>query len=629
MSPKKNKDDFRAQRWGVVKRSSTTPRWLLSAIIFVFLASLGGAIAFVYAYDQRIYPGIFIGPVSLGGLTQEEARKKINLATDNYLKNGLVFKTPERRAVIESVIIAPKDPDLYYAFVSFDADKMIDRALRVGRESGSFNNLRDLLTVLTFKKIIPLDFNLDKERLLNALEQNFAYLEELPVEARWKITFGPNNLPRFNVIEEKPGNIFRYDEALRELEESAALLSPREIELKKKEAKPKIIKEDVAAAIPEAQNILARAPLNVVAADKNWKISKETVAQWLVVKKTKEKVAVALDADAVKTSLKEWGKAYGLEQEPQNAKFRLENNKVIEFQTSINGAHIGSDANTLAISKALANDAAESQTVVLATETVEPEFRTDEVNTFGIKELIGIATTSFAGSPKNRRHNIKVALEKLNGLIIAPGEEFSLNKAIGSIDADAGFKEELVIKGDKTIPEFGGGLCQIATTIFRTALKAGLPILERQNHSYRVPYYEPPVGMDATIYLPKPDFIFKNDTGAAILILGNISGNNLSFEFWGASDGRIAETSKPVVTNITPPPPPKLVMTDELPPGIKKCTEKAHVGSDASFVYTITRPDGTKEEQTFRSHYRPWQEVCLVGVAPGMATSTEKTASQE
>lgn len=600
-------------------------RWLIAAIIFVFILTTGGAIAFAKIYDQRIYPGIYAGPISLGGLTKEEARDRIQKETDAFLKKGFVFKTPERRIAVEPIIIAPEDPDLFYALVSFDTDKMLEEALSAGRKGSSPKNLREIISALTFKKTISPSFSLDKERFLSALEQNFSYLEKPPQEAGWKITFSGNGTPDFKVVEESSGIVFLYDEALRELEESVYALTPKEIELRKHGADPEIKKEDVAVSVPEAKKILSRGPIAVTAAGKAWKINPEAIAKWLIIKKEKGVANADLDKEAIKLSLKEWGRDYGIEQDPKNAKFRLEGGKVVEFQTSANGIHIASDKNVSAIHSLLTSGAIQKEDLVLATEISEPEFTTDEVNTFGIKELIGTAVTSFAGSPKNRRYNIKIALEKLNGLIIVQGEDFSLVKAIGNVDADAGFKEELVIKGNKTTPEFGGGLCQIATTVFRSALASGLPILERQNHSYRVTYYEPPAGMDATIYLPKPDLVFKNNTGASILVLGSVSGDNLTFEFWGASDGRVAESAKPVVKNITTPPPAKLIMTDELPPGVKRCTEKAHNGADASFTYTVTMPDGSKKEQTFLSHYRPWQEVCLQGVKPGEALSSETT----
>lgn len=566
-----------------------------------------------------------VGPVLLGGLTPEQARDRLQSAADDYLRKGFTFLAPERRVTIETVIIAPEDPDLYYELLRFDIETMVRNAYSLGRGPNPIQNVWNIASALISKKTFPVSFELDRDRLGGILKQNFSSMEDPPKDAAWNITF-VHGLPKFSVTRESGGYVFNYSSALYLLEESIAGLVPKEIKIKHRGADPRITAEDVKTAIPEAKKILAHAPLEVKVNDTSWEISKEKTAEWLIVQHVRDGSAKAnLDKNKIKESLGIWGKNLGLSREPKNAKFELKAGKVVEFQSSENGLELESEENISAIQKALLTGEGASP-LALKLAAVEPEFRTDEVNTYGIKELIGKATTSFAGSPKNRRFNIKVAVEKLNGLLIPAEEEFSLVRAIGSVDAEAGFKEELVIKGDKTTPEFGGGLCQIASTVFRSALKTGLPILERQNHSYRVPYYEPPIGMDATIYLPKPDLRFKNDTGAAILILASVSGNNLTFEFWGANDGRVAETSEPEVTNIVAPPPTKIVYTEELPPGVKKCTELAHVGSDAKFTYSITRADGTKEEKIFRSHYRPWQEVCLLGVVPGTATNTEKTA---
>jgi len=250
----------------------------------------------------------------------------------------------------------------------------------------------------------------------------------------------------------------------------------------------------------------------------------------------------------------------------------------------------------------------------------------------GIEEIIGTGHSNFSGSSANRRHNIKVGASKISGLIIKPGEEFSLLKALGETDATAGYLPELVIKGNKTTLEYGGGLCQIATTMFRTALASGLPITERRNHSYRVSYYEP-AGTDATIYIPNPDLKFKNDTGNNILIQTRFEGtNDIYFDFWGKSDGRVVTSTYPVIYNIVKPAPTKIIETTELPVGQKKCTESAHAGAEAYFDYTVIYNAGTenenKVETRFSSKYVPWQAVCLVGVEKlSEATSTPATAS--
>jgi vancomycin resistance protein YoaR len=296
----------------------------------------------------------------------------------------------------------------------------------------------------------------------------------------------------------------------------------------------------------------------------------------------------------------------------------MQNGKVTSWQTGVNGRQVDLMATTDKIIKNFLDG--QKETTIIVAALLSENFPN---NTFNIKEIIGTGQSHFAGSPVNRRHNIRVGADALNGLLIKPGEEFSLVKALGNIEASTGYLPELVIKGNKTIPEYGGGLCQIGTTIFRSALASGLPITARQSHSYRVVYYEP-AGMDAAVYIPWPDVRFVNDTGNYVLIQARIIKDDIYFDFWGVKDGRTTTTTVPVVYNIVKPGPTKIIASTDLKPGQKKCTESSHNGADAYFDYTVVYPDGatTTPAQTnrFKSHYVPWQAVCLVG-----ATSTTST----
>jgi len=308
---------------------------------------------------------------------------------------------------------------------------------------------------------------------------------------------------------------------------------------------------------------------------------------------------------------------------PVDARFEIKDNRVVEFTSSVDGLRIDSQKTIAKLrSDFLAGDA---KTVELATEAAKSSVKTENVNQLGIKEIIGIGHSNFSGSPKNRIHNIKTGAAAINGTLVAPGEEFSTNKTLGDVTAETGYLPEMTIKGDKTVPEYGGGLCQVGTTLFRGALESGLPITARRAHSYRVSYYEP-AGTDATIYGPWPDLRFLNDTGSHILIQSRIDGNDIYFEFWGTKDGRIVEKTDPTIYNIVKPPPTKLIESTDLPVGQKKCTERSHNGADAYFDYKVTYPDETVKEERFKSHYVPWQEVCLIGVEKKSTTTAETTA---
>lgn len=166
-------------------------------------------------------------------------------------------------------------------------------------------------------------------------------------------------------------------------------------------------------------------------------------------------------------------------------------------------------------------------------------------------DLLGRGESNFAGSPRNRVHNIQVATKNFNGLVLMPNEQFSFNQYLGEVDAANGYKPELVIKENVTTPEFGGGICQVSTTAFRGAMQAGLKINNRRNHSYPVKYYGTP-GYDATVYQPAPDVKFTNDTGQPVLIKTSVAGTKVIFEVWGTKGGRTVTINGPFVTERKP-----------------------------------------------------------------------------
>ncbi|OGY89982.1 MAG: hypothetical protein A2458_05625, partial [Candidatus Kerfeldbacteria bacterium RIFOXYC2_FULL_38_9] len=262
----------------------------------------------------------------------------------------------------------------------------------------------------------------------------------------------------------------------------------------------------------------------------------------------------------------------------------------------------------------------EKKPIALVVDITKPKFSPENVAELGIKNLLGTGYSNMAGSPVNRQHNIARGVELLNGLLVAPQEQFCLNKALKPYTIENGYLSELVIAGNETKPEVGGGLCQVGTTSFRAALSSGVNITERQNHSYQVSYYSDPrngkPGTDATIYDPWPDFCFINDTSAYILMQTRLEGTALYFDYWGTNDGRKASYTEPVTYNWVAPPPTKEIPTPDLAPSQKRCTESAHAGITASFVYHIDYADGTTYEKEYVSVYKPWQAVCQVGEEP-------------
>jgi len=236
--------------------------------------------------------------------------------------------------------------------------------------------------------------------------------------------------------------------------------------------------------------------------------------------------------------------------DPEDAKFIMKDGRVTVFSLNKNGFELEKEAaNEILISfLEKANfQFSSNQSLALPFKETSPEISIDSIDSMGIDTLIGEGKSDFRGSTRSRIHNIKVASSRFNGLLIKPGEEFSFVEHLGEVDAEHGYLPELVIKKDKTEPEFGGGICQVSTTAFRAAIYSGLEVTARRNHAYPVSYYNPQ-GMDATVYIPRPDLRFINDTSSYILIETQIEGTELTFLFYGSSDGRKIEIIGPKVT---------------------------------------------------------------------------------
>ena len=164
----------------------------------------------------------------------------------------------------------------------------------------------------------------------------------------------------------------------------------------------------------------------------------------------------------------------------------------------------------------------------------------------GIVEQISEGTTYFRGSTRERVQNIVTAANKLRGVVIPPGEEFSFNKRVGDVTAANGFVDSLIIRGDRTETGVGGGVCQVSTTVFRAAFWGGYPVLERYPHGYVVSWYGEP-GLDASIFTPDVDFRFRNDTGSFLLIQPEVdtAKGRITFYFYGTL-AHSAEAEQPV-----------------------------------------------------------------------------------
>jgi vancomycin resistance protein YoaR len=306
--------------------------------------------------------------------------------------------------------------------------------------------------------------------------------------------------------------------------------------------------------------------------------------------------------------------------EPVNALFSFENNKVSAFTLAKDGQAVDVEKLKEQVYQELKNSTRNGRgriSITVPIKVVKPAITNENVNNLGIQELIGEGTSRFAGSIENRLFNIQLAANRLNGILIAPDEVFSFNKALGDVSKLTGYKQAYVIENGRTVLGDGGGVCQVSTTLFRAALAAGLPIVERSPHAYRVSYYEQDSGpgIDAAVYIPSVDLKFKNDTGKHILIQTYYDSANkqLTFDLYGASDGREVSIGEPVILSQSPAPEPRYQDDPELPKDQVKQVDFAAPGANVYFTRTVKKGREVVINDKFTSNYRPWQAVFLKG----------------
>lgn len=585
--------------------------FLLTAVFILM-----GAAGLVYETEATtITKGVHIVSIDVSGMTPKEAKERICEATEGL---RLTF-ADEHTALTIAPAGAYEDDGSPVA--TFDIDRAVRDAFNIGQSPNPVIALLERAYARLFARSVPLPYELDEELLEAKLRNRFGKLLEPAENARLEIMISEDNPLSVEVIPEKEGLTLNTDALLAETKEGLATLTGSRTTVTVTRDLPTLRHEEIEPLRDGVRPILDRLPIAVKAGGDSWEISAEQAAGWITAERSPEDgVVLAADRRAIEEYFKP--RAELLRAETRDAVFVEEDGRVTEFVPAVSGEKLDVRVSTDQIAEAVMRGYdRDAGPLVLPIITAYPNVTTEQSNPYGIREIIGTGESNFRGSPYNRKVNIGIGAKTLNGILIPPDEKFSLLGALGEIDASQGYLQELVIKERETKPEYGGGLCQIGTTTFRVTLNSGLPIVERRNHSYRVPYYERDgdgnymgPGKDATIYDPAPDFKFINDTGTTMLIQTRIEGNKLIFDFWGKKDGREVEQGDVSVFNIVPPPDKKVIKTTGIEPGTEKCTESPHSGATSVFTYTVTYPDGEVKEEDFYSYYKPWGEVCLIGV---------------
>jgi vancomycin resistance protein YoaR len=598
-----------------LKRFGSVLVFALTGLAIILVAFFA---AYQVLYRDKIHRGVRVWNLDIGGLAQDDA----NAALEDYFAS-FGQQSWELRDGQKAWTVTPAELG-----IRFDAASTVDAAYAVGRSRSTAWNLGEQLrTAADGLQLAPVVLYDDATAR--------RYLENLAADVFQPVQNASLALNGLEVLETRPqvGRQLNVEATLAAIRQAAGHLTQREIGIVVDETLPRII--DAGIAHDQAVSLI-REPLTLYAEEQYfadlpelpgpWQLSRDDLASMLIIEELpvgdqeRTRLNVTLDQSAIGARLSAINEE--ISRTATNARF-IFNDDTRQLEVivpSSDGLRVDPET-TLARINALSAET--PRNVPLALEVIPAEFN-DSVTAeqLGISELIASSTSYFAGSSEGRRNNVQVAASKFHGIIIKPGGIFSFNEWLGEVSEEEGYDESLIIFGNETIPDVGGGVCQVSTTAFRAAFFAGYPILERWAHAYRVGYYEQgghPVGLDATIYSPDVDFRFVNDSPYHLLIETYINQNNstLTYKFYSTNQGRTVEMEGPEISDVIEHGDPVYKEDPDIKPGETKQVEWATDGLTSVITRTI-KDEATGdiiERKEFKSEFRPWDAVYLV--APG------------
>jgi vancomycin resistance protein YoaR len=575
-----------------------TLAFLAVAVILAGVATV--AILELWLAD-RILPGVYAWNVDLGGLTRDEAIARLEAS----------FQYPsDRHPVLRyGELVWPVEPA--NLGTRLDAAATVDAAWGIGHRGDLLDRASEQLDVLLNGSLVAPIVTFDPGTGTMFLSQ-IARQVNHPLR---NATLSLGDDLSVQVVPGQAGREVDVEASRQALMQRIAQMGGGDVELVVRESEP--VLTDLSATQAQVERMLS-GPVVLTTPDSGaWTIEPATLASWLILRPATgadgtATLAVSLDPGHTARLAEEI--AAEVARPPTDAQFRFDDasGTLVPLVESMPGQTLNVTATVALIESAAAS---QERTAALPLVPIRPAIATEDAPHLGIVELIGEGRTSFAGSSASRIQNIAVGATQFDGLLIPPDETFSFNHYLGEVTAEKGYEESIIIWGNTTRADVGGGLCQVSSTAFRAAFWSGLPVVERWPHAFRVSYYEPPKGLDATIYSPSVDLKWVNDTGHYVLIHTYVDRQNqtLTFRYYGTNPGRAVEIDGPYESNPEPHGPPVYRDDPTLPKGQTKQIEWPKDGLDVT-VYRIIKQNGVEvQRDTFFSRYRPWQAVYLVG----------------
>lgn len=603
--PEEPRRPERPQRRSTVRRRSRG--WVALAMLAFVLASpllLPYALNFVYG-DQAL-PGVSVQGQPVAGMT----RASISAALDERYK-------PFLRQPVALVYGAQTwQPALAELGARLDSEAVAADALSAGRRGDPITRLRELYTLWRRGLDITPRVVVDQRALQTYLVGLAPNIERPPENAALSIAdarvLGTPSTPGVQLLVDATANDVLL--ALRDLDSAQVPLRTRALD-------PGVGDAALVAAQGRAAELLA-SPIEMRRGHEAWVWEPARLAELLVSEPVDGQIQVRVDVEGLIRAVE--GLAQQVDTGTAEPRLRFADGTVRIVEEGKPGWRLRQDEAVEQIGNLLLSPAAVTRTLTLPVDELKPRISAENLATVGIRELVAKGQSSFAGSAEYRITNIVAGARRMDGVLIAPGEEFSFNRQLGAVDAENGFVEGYAIIGNRTQLEWGGGVCQVSTTVFRSAFWAGVPITERHAHAFYISWYDrfglgpygDGQGLDAAIYTGVSDLKFVNDTGGWLLMQADVdeAAQVLSVSLYGTRPNREVRLEGPVVSNeVRAPGEPVYVDDPSLPRGTVRQSDVARSGRDIAVERVIVQNGAEVGRETFLTRFRAWPNIYVRG----------------
>jgi vancomycin resistance protein YoaR len=561
---------------------------LQRALPIVILLGALALLGLVFAGSgATLAPGVRIAGIDVGGLTPRQARLRLARREQALANTPVIFTSGNRTWSVRPASLG----------VTIDTRAAVDAARRHGQGFGPIRGFRRLAVSLFGANVQP-PVRVWSTALKLELSRIASGLDRPHLDAAIRLTG-----LRLAVVPAQEGVVLDRRAAAAVLVRGLSSFERKPVALPIRVDRPRVTASDLVPAAAQIRTALS-GPVGLRLGPTRWRLNRYLIASLLEPPHggLRRLHIAGTAADAYFVAL-----AKRVGRPPVDARFAVNGPKV-----SIVPATPGRTLDVAATAKnllaAVLSPSARLASVVVGGQ--QPARSTADLQALGVTGLVSSYETFFGGVA-NRIHNVEVVSHLIDDQLIAPGKEWSFNRATGARTADKGFLVAPVIINGEVQTGLGGGVCQVSTTVFNAVYEAGLKITARTNHALYIPHY--PLGRDATVDYPSVDLKFVNDTGHWLLLRTFVSSSSLNVSLYGALQHRRVETQTTPLA-VVGPAPLKPVPDPTLARG-KKVVENTGVPAQTTTVERKVYGPGGKllYDDTFHSSYQAEPGLVRVG----------------